>query len=173
MAEFTSHLFPPFSSYYLTLPYLGLTVSASKPPTNYIHKHQVGTTSATSPPPTLPSCVYCIMSHHITTDISEETPPSCPALFTSASPYHKSRYMYSGLRRRRLKVHPPMQKAVCCVICPFFMLLEKKKKERRSEAKSVSYLPPVLSCSPLFCLVLATATLLHSLFSLSVSRISV
>lgn len=39
MAEFTSHLFPPFSSYYLTLPYLGLTVSASKPPTNYIHKH--------------------------------------------------------------------------------------------------------------------------------------
>lgn len=52
MAEFTSHLFPPFSSYYLTLPYLGLTVSASKPPTNYIHKHYVGTTSATSPPPT-------------------------------------------------------------------------------------------------------------------------
>lgn len=61
-----------------------------------------------------------------------------------------------------------MQKAVCCVICPFSMLLEKKK-ERRSEAKSVSYPPPVLFCPPLFCLVLATATLLHSLFSLSLS----
>lgn len=61
-----------------------------------------------------------------------------------------------------------MQKAVCCVICPFFMLLEKKK-ERRSEAKSLSYPPPVLFCPPLFCLVLATATLLHSLFSLSLS----
>lgn len=74
-----------------------------------------------------------------------------------------------------------MQKKKLYVVLsvPFLMLLwkKKKKKERRGEAKSVSYLPPVLFCFSLFGFGLATATLLryYIAYSLSVplSRISV
>lgn len=182
MAEFTSHLFPPFSSYYLTLPYPGLTVSASKPPTNYIHKHWVGTTSATSPPsnPSILCVLYHVTSHHdghIRINPSPPSlPPSCPALFAFVRHLRPISPVtcIQGYDDDDLRYILPCKKLYVVLSVPFSCFW-RKKKERRSEAKSLSYPPPVLFCPPLFCLVLATATLLHSLFSffLFLVRISV
>lgn len=94
------------------------------------------------------------MSHHITTDISEETPPSCPALFAFVRHLRPiSPVTYSqGYDDDDLRYILPCKKLYVVLSVPFSCFWRKKKKE---EAKPSLYPILPLSYSVLPCSVLS------------------